>query len=214
MSYLLEGDDLLKNAMKNDQGARRVTRQPKTLLVYFYLSLALVKSFKVIHLSWFMKKNLKFIYLSLLAPTVTHYVGIYVFSSFHELPKTFLREYFSSFYKFLSNAVCVIPEKIGLVFSRMRALPQFCKLCKLHNEKEVALIQKRSSMSTHNHIKLTTNFLCHKIDNLFTLLTFNFIGYEQLLPIYFYIQGWSQLKIYVFYAGFYFIFIDGAVPKS
>ena len=126
----------------------------------------------------------------------------------------FLREYFSSFYKFLSNAVCVIPEKIGLVFSRMRALPQFCKLCKLHNEKEVALIQKRSSMSTHNHIKLTTNFLCHKIDNLFTLLTFNFIGYEQLLPIYFYIQGWSQLKIYVFYAGFYFIFIDGAVPRS
>ena len=119
----------------------------------------------------------------------------------------FLREYFSSFYKFFSNAVCVcvIPEKIGLVFSRMRALPQFCKLCKLHNEKEVALIQKRSSMSTHNHIKLTTNFLCHKIDNLFTLLTFNFIGYEQLLPIY--IQGWSQLKMYVF-------FIDGAVPKS
>ena len=51
MSYLLEGDDLLKNAMKNDQGARRVTRQPKTLLVYFSLSLALVKSFKVIHLS-------------------------------------------------------------------------------------------------------------------------------------------------------------------
>ena len=139
--------------------------------------------------------------------------SIYVFSSLHELP-IFLREYFSSFYKFLSNAVCVIPEKIGLVFSRMRALPQFCKLCKLHNEKEVALIQKRSSMSTHNHIKLTTNFLCHKIDNLFTLLTFNFIGYEQLLPIYFYIQGWSQLKIYVFYAGFYFIFIDGAVPRS
>ena len=29
MSYLLEGDDLLKNAMKNDQGARRVTRQRK-----------------------------------------------------------------------------------------------------------------------------------------------------------------------------------------
>ena len=103
----------------------------------------------------------------------------------------------------LTQCVCVIPEKIGLVFSRMRALPQFCKLCKLHNEKEVALIQKRSSMSTHNHIKLTTNFLCHKIDNLFTLLTFNFIGYEQLLPIYFYIQGWSQLKIYVFYAVFF-----------
>ena len=211
MSYLLEGDDLLKNAMKNDQGARRVTRQPKTLLVYFYLSLALVKSFKVIHLSWFMKKNLKFIYLSSRA---NGYLVFMCFLLSMNYVPIFLREYFSSFYKFLSNAVCVIPEKIGLVFSRMRALPQFCKLCKLHNEKEVALIQKRSSMSTHNHIKLTTNFLCHKIDNLFTLLTFNFIGYEQLLPIYFYIQGWSQLKIYVFYAGFYFIFIDGAVPRS
>ena len=83
MSYLLEGDDLLKNAMKNDQGARRVTRQPKTLLVYFYLSLALVKSFKVIHLSWFMKKNLKFIYLSSRANG--YLVCIYVFSSLHEL---------------------------------------------------------------------------------------------------------------------------------
>ena len=144
------------------------------------------------------------IHLSLSSRANGYPLCIYVFSSLHELP-IFLREYFSSFYKFFSNAVCVcvIPEKIGLVFSRMRALPQFCKLCKLHNEKEVALIQKRSSMSTHNHIKLTTNFLCHKIDNLFTLLTFNFIGYEQLLPIYFYIQGWSQLKIYVFYAVFF-----------
>ena len=185
--------------MKNDQEARRVTRQPKTLLVYFYLSLALVKSFKsfIYHDSW---RKIWNSFISLFSRQ--RLPSIYVFSSLHELP-IFLREYFSSFYKFLSNAVCVIPEKIGLVFSRMRALPQFCKLCKLHNEKEVALIQKRSSMSTHNHIKLTTNFLCHKIDNLFTLLTFNFIGYEQLLPIYFYIQGWSQLKIYVFYAVFF-----------
>ena len=65
----------------------------------------------------------------------------------------------------------VFPSRIRSSFSRMRALPQFCKLCKLHNEKEAPLIQKRSSMSTHNHIKLTTNFLAYqKIDKLFTLL--------------------------------------------
>ena len=63
------------------------------------------------------------------------------------------------------------PSHVRSSFSRMRALPQFCKLCKLHNEKEAPLIQKRSSMSTHNHIKLTTNFLAYqKIDKLFTLL--------------------------------------------
>ena len=108
-------------------------------------------------------------------------------------------------------------HKIGLVFSRMRALPQFCKLCKLHNEKEVALIQKRSSMSTHNHIKLTTNFLCHKIDNLFTYLHSTLLDTNNCFQ-FTYIPtrlAWSQLKIgtrlIFFLCQICFHFIDGAV---
>ena len=74
MSYLLEGDDLLKNAMKNDQGARRVTRQPKTLLVYFYLSspskvfqshsfIMIHEEKSEIHLSLFSRQRLPSMYL-------------------------------------------------------------------------------------------------------------------------------------------------------
>ena len=46
------------------------------------------------------------IHLSLSSRANGYLVCIYVFSSLHELP-IFLREYFSSFYKFFSNAVCV-----------------------------------------------------------------------------------------------------------
>ena len=50
------------------------------------------------------------IHLSLSSRANGYLVCIYVFSSLHELP-IFLREYFSSFYKFLSNAVCVLFQR-------------------------------------------------------------------------------------------------------
>ena len=51
------------------------------------------------------------IHLSLSSRANGYPLCIYVFSSFHELPKTFLKEYFSSFYKFFSNAVCVLFQR-------------------------------------------------------------------------------------------------------